>query len=99
MWREDFAGRVTHPFVYSQSYYLKHPGSCDEYGDNIVELSRYMEYWVIGKCGIFDRITGEVITPAIYEDVEMISETLFEVRLEDNYDYSIIDTDGNIVER
>ena len=99
MWREDFAGRVTHPFVYSQSYYLKHPESCDEYGDNIVELSRYMEYWVIGKCGIFDRITGEVITPAIYEDVEMISETLFEVRLEDNYDYAIIDTDGNIVER
>lgn len=99
MWSVDYEGRVTQPFVYSISYYLYYPIASDGEGGNIVELSRYMEYWVIGKCGIFDRITGEVITPAIYEDVEMISETLFEVRLEDSYDYSIIDTDGNIVER
>jgi hypothetical protein len=44
-----------------------------------------------------NRITGEPITLAIYSDINMLSEGLFEVQEYDSYEYYHIDTEGNLL--
>ena len=61
-------------------------------------LSDYLRYWIDGNCGVIRRATGEVILPALYDDICMPSSTLFEAELL-NVDGSILfDTNGQRVE-
>ena len=61
-------------------------------------LSDYLRYWIDGRCGVIHRTTGEVIIPALYDDIDMSSSTLFEAELL-NVDGSILfDTNGQRVE-
>ena len=55
------------------------------------------EYFVNRNSGIMNRITGRLITPALFEDVNMISDKLFEVQDAETYDWYIIDVNGNRV--
>ena len=57
----------------------------------------YLKYEVAGSYGIINRITGEAITPAIYSDINMLSNELFEVQDSKSYDWYLIDTEGNVV--
>ena len=44
-----------------------------------------------------NRITGKPLTPAIYSDINMLSEDIFEVQMHDSYDWYLLGTDGNEV--
>ncbi|MBR5604569.1 MAG: WG repeat-containing protein [Bacteroidales bacterium] len=97
-WQEDYEGNVVNPFVIDGvNSYMKYPVSySNEYGIEYA-LSDYAEYYVNRNSGIMNRITGRPITPALFEDVNMISDKLFEVQDAETYDWYIIDLDGNIV--
>ena len=47
--------------------------------------------------GIMNRITGEVITPAIYSDINMLSKELFEIQDSENDNWILIDANGNVI--
>ena len=49
--------------------------------------------------GIMNRITGEPVTPAIYSDVNMLADELFEVQDYYGYDRYLIDSKGNTVSK
>ena len=97
MWKEDFEGNVTVPFMYEWTTYLSYPVDYNEYGDIVYELSEYVKYAVSGRRGIMNRLTGEPITPAIYEDVEMMSKDIFEVSTVGTYNHYLVDTNGNVI--
>jgi hypothetical protein len=103
MWQEDREGRVLNAFMYEYSEVLCYPVGVEEYDEWECsydgELSAYAKYQVSGLYGIMNRFTGEPITLAIYDDIEMISPTLFEVSRDDAYGYFLIDTKGNVVNR
>lgn len=97
-WQEDYEGNVVNPFVIDGvNSYMKYPVSySNEYGVEYA-MSDYAEYYVNRNSGIMNRITGRPITPALFEEVNMISDKLFEVQDAVTYDWYIIDLDGNIV--
>ncbi len=100
MWQEDFDGRVLQAFMYESLDELSYPIGLDNEGYNFVyKLSDYSKYRVACKYGILNRVTGEVVTLAIYDDIRMLSSNLFEVDLSDNYGQQLVDINGNIVKR
>lgn len=99
-WQVDFEGSVVHPFLYDGTYYLNYP--IDYYGDCSeiqYALADYAKYKVMSCYGIMNRITGELITPAIYSDINMLSKDLFEVQTPETFDWFLVDTHGNIISR
>ena len=97
-WQEDYEGNVVNPFVIDGvNGYMKYPVSYSNENGVEYALSDYAEYFVNRNSGIMNRITGRPITPALFEDVNMISDKLFEVQDAETYDWYIIDIDGNIV--
>ena len=97
-WQEDYEGNVVNPFVIDGvNSYMKYPVSYSNENGVEYALSDYAEYYVNRNSGIMNRITGRPITPALFEDVNMISDKLFEVQDAETYDWYIIDLDGNIV--
>ncbi|MBR5197313.1 MAG: WG repeat-containing protein [Alistipes sp.] len=103
MWQEDREGRVLNAFMYEYSEVLCYPMGVEDYDEwecsYVGELSAYAKYQVSGLYGIMNRFTGEPITLAIYDDIEMVSPTLFEVSRDDAYGCFLIDTKGNVVNR
>lgn len=94
MWQEDFTGRVVRPFMFESLYILSYPISeDDDWGEDMV-MSDYAKYRISGKYGILNRTTGKPLTLAIYDEVEMISETVFQVSLEGVYGYNLLDSNG-----
>ena len=69
----------------------------NENGDIRYGFSEYIRYGIMDRYGIMNRITGEPITLALYSDINMISEGLFEVREYDSYEWYLLDTNGNVV--
>ena len=102
MWQEDYEGNVVRSFLFESSDVLSYPVAMREDEDadwcNVYALSDYSWYCITGRYGIFNRITGEPLTPAIYSDVEMISPTLFQVSPADMCGDYLIDIKGNVVE-
>ncbi len=97
-WQEDYEGNIINPFVIDGvNCYMKYPVSYSNENGVEYALSDYAEYFVNRNSGIMNRITGRPITPALFEDVNMISDKLFEVQDAETYDWYIIDIDGNIV--
>ena len=97
-WQEDYEGNIVNPFVIDGvNCYMKYPVSYSNENGVEYALSDYAEYFVNRNSGIMNRITGKPITPALFEDVNMISDKLFEVQDAETYDWYIIDIDGNIV--
>lgn len=104
-----FDGTVIQPFVFdwlSELYYtqsIKPIVMSDEDCSSSLQtevraLSDYICYRIDGNCGVIHRITGEVIIPALYDEIDMPSSTLFEAELL-NVDGSILfDLNGRRVE-
>lgn len=95
MWQVDFEGNVVNPFMFSNSDNILYPVSYDN--DVKYVLSDYMKYYLMGCYGIMNRITGKPVTPALYCDIDMISDKLFRVEDPVSGEWHIIDVDGNIV--
>lgn len=100
MWQEDNDGKVVVPFMYESSTLLCYPTEVED-GDWYYYngISDYMKYRVNGKYGILNRHTGKPLTPAIYDDIRMLSPTLFEVSPADCYGYNLLNTRGQMVRR
>ena len=97
-WQEDYEGNIVNPFVIDGvNCYMKYPVSYSNENGVEYALSDYAEYFVNRNSGIMNRITGRPITPALFEDVNMISDKLFEVQDAETYDWYIIDVNGNKV--
>lgn len=99
MWQVDFQGRTVHAFLFDNTGELRYPVEDHEFGDENYVLSNYVKYEVMGNYGIIDRTNGRVITPAIYSDIYMLSERLFEVRRVGSNEWYLLDGRGNEVER
>ena len=97
MWKEDFEGNVTIPFMYEYLSNMTYSVGVNIEGYAIQELSdEYMLYYINGHNGIYNVKTKEAVTPAIYTDIEMLDKDLFSVELEDSGCY-IIDGTGKRV--
>ena len=53
-------------------------------------LVAFLVIAVAGKYGIVNRKNGKVMTSAIYDSVDMVSATVFEVKNGDNYGYHFL---------
>ena len=96
-WQVDLEGNVVNPFLFDGSNYIEYPVSYSDNNGVEYALSNYMEYYVNNNSGIMNRITGKPITPALYDDVYMMSDKLFKVQDAETYDWYIIDVNGNRV--
>ena len=96
-WQVDFNGTVTRPFVVDYTNWLYLPGSYDE-SEESLRLSDFLIYGIESKVGVLRRDNGKIVIPAIYETINLLSETLFEAQLRAYGDWILFDTDGNIVE-
>jgi hypothetical protein len=96
-WQVDLDGNIVQPFLYDCAEILQYPVGIDESGKVRYELSDYLKYRVLERYGVMNRITGKVLIPAIYADVDMLSKELFEVRCTRNDDWFLIDVNGNVV--
>ena len=96
-WQVDLEGNVVNPFLFDGSNYIEYPISYSDNNGVEYALSDYMEYYVNNNSGIMNRITGKPITPALYDDVYMMSDKLFKVQDAETYDWYIIDVNGNRV--
>lgn len=98
-WQEDFDGNVVQPFMFDCTYYLNYPIGYNPDGEIQYAFADFVKYEIMNSYGIMNRITGEPVTLAIYSDINMLSQHLFEVCTPDNYDWYLLDTQGNIVPR
>lgn len=99
MWQVNFEGETVIPFMYDCRYDLCYPIGYTENEDIEYALSDYVQYQVAGRLGIMNRRTGQVLTPAIYSDIRMLSDVLFEVQRYDTYEWYVLDINGNMVIR
>lgn len=95
-WQTDFDGNVTRPFVVDYTNWIYMPMPVDR-EDEPAKLSDFIEYYVNDKIGVLRRDNGQVVIPAIYEYIHMLSETLFEALPYDDGGLILIDADGNVV--
>lgn len=97
MWQEDYEGNIVHPFMHEWSDILRYPAEADDDYSTEYRMSDYSKYQISQRYGILNRHTGKPLTPAIYESIDMISPTIFEVRPANNYGLLLIDINGNAV--
>lgn len=97
MWQVDFEGNVVKPFMFGATNYIEYPVSYDSNNGIEYALSDYMEYYVMGRYGIMNRITGKPITPALYYDIHMISDKLFKVEDPESEEWHLLDVNGKKV--
>ena len=91
MWKEDFDGNVTIPFMFEFMNNMDYVVGYDNEGNEIYKLSdTYKYYYVADLCGIYNVKTQEVVTPAIYTDVNMLGEDMFEVEIDNCGTYIFI---------
>lgn len=97
-WQVDFEGNVVYPFMFDMVFPLGCHYGCDECEEPKCVPTNYMKYEIMGRYGIMNRDTGMPITPAIYADVNMISEELFGVQeASECYGWHLLDINGNEV--
>ena len=98
-WQVDFEGNTVQPFMFDNIYYLNYPIGYNECGDIQYAFADYAKYEIMNRYGIMNRITGKLITLALYSDINMLSKDLFEVQDPESYDWYLVDTNGNVVSK
>lgn len=105
-----FDGTIIQPFVVDgvDRIYCLQPVEpimvTNEYSSNALKteamlLSDYMIYWVDNRCGVMHYETGKVIIPALYDDIDMLSPTLFKAELSGvKYSHILFDINGNRID-
>lgn len=63
-----------------------------------VLLLENLLYWINSSCCVIHRTAGEVIIPALYDDIDMFSSTLFDAESLDLDGFLLFDIDGQRVE-
>lgn len=96
-WQVDFDGNLIRDFIFDGTYYLNYPVGYLDDGEIEYAFADYLKYEVAGRYGIMDRITGKPVTPALYEDINMLSAELFEAQDPESYDWHLLDVNGNVV--
>ncbi|MBR5335214.1 MAG: WG repeat-containing protein [Bacteroidaceae bacterium] len=96
-WEVDFEGNTITPFLYNYTEYLYYPLPSDDECETTQVLSDYAKYYVIDRCGILNRMTGEIITNADYDEINMLSEHIFEVSSYNSNCSYLIDNKGKII--
>lgn len=91
----DFEGNVVQRFVTDSTCWLYLPS--DE--DQAQQLSEFMTYTIDNCVGVLRRDDGSVVIPAIYAEINLLSETLFEAQLYDTDEWIFIDRSGRIVDQ
>lgn len=98
-WQVDFDGNTTNPFMFDGTYYLKYPKGYNENGELAFEFADYLKYEIMNSYGIMNRITGKALTPAIYSNINMLSDGVFEVQEYGSYNWHLIDSGGKRIEQ
>lgn len=96
-WQTDFDGNITRRFVMDYTNWIYIPGS-SEREDESERLSDFIRYWIDGKVGVLRRDNGRIVIPAIYNSINMLSDTLFEAQLREEGNWILIASTGKIVE-
>ena len=96
-WQVDFDGTVTRPFVVDYTSWIYVPGTYDE-DEGSSKMSDYIEYRIDGQVGVLRRDNGRIVIPAIYESINILSETLFKAELREEGNWILIETNGDIVD-
>ncbi len=99
MWKVDFEDNIVQPFLFDDTSHLYYPTGYNDCDEIVYELSDYVQYEVTNRYGIMNRITGEVITPAIYSGINMLSKRVFRVQESNIYEWHLLDTEGNVIKR
>lgn len=82
MWKEDFDGNVTIPFMFGYMSKMSYVVGYDNDGDEIYKLSdTYSYYCIAERYGLYNVKTQEVVTPAIYTEIEMIDKDIFNMEI------------------
>lgn len=97
-WQVDFNGNITQSLMFDATYYLKYPVDYNEEGYINYAFANYLKYCINDTYGIMNRITGKPVTPALYLDINMLAEDLFEVQDAQNYNWFLIDSKGNRIQ-
>lgn len=98
----SFDGKVLSSFVIDSTRSLKYVVKCNSDNDHELAIHPDVVEMIVdfGCHGVMDSHTGEIIIPAIYKDVRMISKDLIMVGLDGSGEnYIIFDTKGKIVKR
>ena len=78
-WQEDSAGNVVKPLLYDYcknlSYYV-YDAESEDYKEL---LSPYLLYTIDEKEGIMHKNTGEILSPAVYENVSIVGTDRFQI--------------------
>ena len=97
----DYSGNVVISFLYDDIIPLGYPTTMsgtdvdvEDYYHTEYIVSNYAKYRIGYNYGILNSKTGKIITPAIYNDIKMISDRLFSVNEGAGISY-LIDTKGN----
>ena len=81
LWSFDLK-TILQPFVYDDVNYIKYgTGQYDANGDEIKQNSNYLAYSIFTKWGIMNP-KGKVITPAIYDQIDGLSDNSFTASVE-----------------
>lgn len=80
---------------------LEYQTDCGEGGENVNSLHPYLVKIMVdyGCFGVMDTRTGKMIIPAIYSDINMISQNLLMAEIDGNEENNIIFTTAGIVLR
>lgn len=96
-WQSDYDGTVIYPFLTDNLCRMEyHSGYTDE-GEIQMQLSGYFQYDIYNHYGVIRCSDNKVIIPAIYEEVNLLSPDLFEVRLPDSDQWMLLDGEGKEV--
>lgn len=99
MWQTDFDCNIIQPFMFDGTYWLNYPIGYNESGEIKYAFADYAKYKILYCYGLMNRLTGEPLTPAIYADINMLSENVFEVQDCNNYDWHLIDANGKAINK
>lgn len=77
-WEADFDGKTTKPLIYDSSEQLFYYPAGHE-RDGIA--TEYLVFYIDERCGVLNIHTKEVVLPAIYDDIEMLSKGVFELTI------------------
>jgi len=94
-----FEGEVVEPFVIDTVgplYYEAEGGSGEDYSDDMTCLSDYLWFRVGPGRGVLEKTSGRVILPAVFDDVDMASGSIFECSIRSSHSYATVlyDLDG-----
>ena len=98
----NYDGTVVEPFVVDITYSLKYMTRFNEIDPDEYEIDPdLLAYEVDGWTGLMNRHTGKAITPAIYNNIDMISKDLIKAELGNRYDSEsvILDKSGRVVKQ